>query len=134
MNSNFFNLQQNCTFEEAVFQCELGESLGLTRSCYLCSHYVLKSLTIDFDIDCKTLSSKENKLELWSWKLLESIEEREGQNLEIFIKTLGAKATRSGYELYSEYFIPINPAVPFIQHTVNISHFTEQFYDSSTLE
>ena len=85
MNSNFFNLQQNFAFEEAVFQCELGESLGLTRSCYLCSHYVLKSLTIDFDIACKNFSSKENKLELWCWKLLETIEEREGQYLEIFL-------------------------------------------------
>ena len=133
MNSNFFNLQQNIAFDESIFQCELGESLGLTRSCYLCSHYQLKSLRIDSDKDSKNFSSNENKLEFWCWKVLKSIEEREGQNLEIFIKCLGANETKNGCELYAEYYLPINPSLHFIQQTVNISAFTEQFLNSKNL-
>ena len=134
MNSNFFNLQQNFAFDEAIFQCDLGESLGLTRPCYLCSHYILKTLRIDADIDSENFSSKENKFELWCWKVLHAIEEREGQMLEIFIKCLGVEETKNGCQLYAEYFMPINPTRRFIQQTVNISDFTEQFLNSSNLE
>ena len=134
MNSNFFNLQQNFAFDESIFQCDLGESLGLTRPCYLCSHYISKTLRIDADIDSKNFSSKENKFEFWCWKVLHAIEEREGQMLEIFIKCLGVEETKNGCQLYAEYFMPINPTRRFIQQTVNISDFTEQFLNSSNIE
>ena len=134
MNSNFFNLQQNFAFDESIFQCELGESLGLTRSCYLCSHYQLKTLRIDSDIDSINFSSKENKFEFWCWKIFERIQEREGQKLEIFIKCIGAKETKKGCQLYAEYYVPINPTRHFVQQTVNITAFTEHFLNSSDLE
>ena len=133
MNSNFFNLQQNFAFDESIFQCDLGESLGLTRSCYLCSHYTLKTLRIDSDIDYKNFSSKQNEIEFWCWEILKTIEEKEGQKLEIFIKSLGGEETKKGCELYAEYYMPINPSLHFIQQTVDISAFTEQFLNSTNL-
>ena len=131
MNSNFFNVSDIFAFEEAIFQCQLGLSLGLTRPCYLCSHYVQKSFRIEND---RLKLSREEMVEYCCWKILQGIERREGHNREIFIVSLGSETTRRGFQLYAEYFIQINPVVRFIQQPVNICNFTSKFLESTNIQ
>ena len=126
--SNFFNLMEILDFEEAEFQCQLGESLGFTRQCYLCSHFTRHSIRLgdcDSTCICHDFNNKEDLVTHWCWKLFLGIEQREGRENNIFVSSLGIDEEKK--ELFAEYLIPVSPVTIFLLEPVDYPSFTKHF-------
>lgn len=133
MKNNFFNLCDVSEFEETLFQCQLAESLGLMRRCFLCSNYDQKIIRIPDCKDscpCRRLNSRSERVTHCCLMLFRAIECREGENKNIFIVHLGLTQDRQGFnQMFAEYLIPYKSTLTFTLEPVIFTSFHGKFQD-----
>ena len=129
---NFFNLCNSTDFQESIFECQLGTSLGLTRRCYLCDHYVQNIAVLpDCESSCKCKKSR-NRKELVKHlceRIFRLIDARERENNDIFITGIGMKQVGSKPKLFAEYMTPIAASRTVSDDRLNLQTFVGVFQD-----
>ena len=127
MRKTIFNLVGQHAFEEQIFQCQLSESLGLVRRCFICDHYIKLSVRLadcDDTCECHDFVSKTQLIRHYCCKIFDEIESQ----LEpgpFFILELGLTKDQNGTLIFAEYLTPLKTSSFFTQPTV-----LTQFYDS----
>ena len=137
MKNNFFNLCDVSEFEQAIFHCQLAESLGLIRRCFLCSNYDHKIIRIPECTDscsCRQLNSQPERITHYCLKLFEAIDCREGENKNIFIMHLGFTQDIQGFnQIFAEYVIPVESTLTFTLETIMFTSFHSKFQNRTEI-
>ena len=131
---NFFNLAKSPDFQESIFQCQLGLSLGLTRRCYLCDHYDSNILTLPDckpSCTCKKFTKKDDLVKHLCGKVFKAIDNREIQGKDIFIIAVGYQKSAEKYQIFAEYMVPMATATKPIIGRLDMKSFTNSFQDCS---
>ena len=129
MNSNFYNISCFQDFEEALFQCDLGESLGFSRRCYICDNYDHRTLEIPDCLEscwCHTTGSKIEVINHLCCKIFEEIQIKEVEPKEIFIYKLGLH--ENSKKLFVSYFSPFETVLSFTEQPFYMQYFTDYFH------
>ena len=130
MKNNFYHLSDIPFFDKQMFECELGESLGLTRNCYICENYIHQSVRLpecDKNCSCKEIYTRKELLTHWCHKLFESIGLQIGEQKNIFVINMGLESNGEKHDLVADYLIPIYPVAEFSLQPVNIESFLTHF-------
>ena len=130
MKNNFYNLSDIPFFDKQIFECELGESLGLIRNCYICENYIHQSVSLpecDQSCSCTEISTRKDLLTHWCHKLFESISLQDGVYKDIFVINMGLKPNGQKYDLVADYLIPIYPVAQFSLQPVDMEPFLTHF-------
>ena len=137
MKNNFFNLCVVNEFEESIFQCQLADSLGVIRRCFLCSKYDHKIIRIPDCTDsctCHRFNSRPERITHYCLKLFQAIESREGENKNIFIMHLGLTKDRQGFnQIFAEYVTPYDSTLTFTLEPIIYTSFHSKFHDQTDL-
>ena len=134
INRNFFSLTGKPEFLKQNFECQLGRSLGLTRRCYLCEHYVPGlALIPDCKPSCKcnNFKTRSEVVKHLCERIFEFIDAREGQDRDIFIVTIGYRQIGLHKQIFSEYLVPTKACSFKIQQKKNWKTFIQSFSDST---
>ena len=129
---NFFNLARSQDFQECIFRCQLGLSLGLTSRCYLCDHYDYNILTIPDckpACACKKITKRQEMMKHLCGKVFKAIDSREIQEKDIFIISLGYQKSDGKYQIFAEYMVPMVTASKPIIGRLDMKSFTTSFQD-----
>lgn len=131
MKNNFFNLCGIREFDESIFQCQLAESLGIIRRCFLCSnynHHTIRISDCDDSCSCRRFNCRTERINHYCHKLFQAIESREGENKNIFIITLGLTQDGQGsIQIFADYVTPIEPTFNFNLEPILMTSFHDKF-------
>ena len=131
---NFFNLAKSSDFQESIFQCQLGLSMGFTRRCYICDHYDYNILTLPDckpSCVCKKITKREELVKHLCGKIFKAIDNREIQGKDIFIISLGYQRTAGKHQVFAEYMVPMAASSEPIIRRLDMKSFTQSFQDCS---
>ena len=132
MRNIFFNLCGIPQFEEQIFQCQLGEALGLVRKCFICDNYTqqfIRLVDCDHSCICRQFSAKKQLISHYCDLLLKAIDSQLGSGQMVFISSLGLSKDRNGTQIYAEYLIPLDSPFNTGFEPTQVHHFFDFFQD-----
>ena len=136
INRNFFSLKEKPEFLKQNFECQLGRSLGLTRRCYLCEHYVPNiALLPDCKSSCKcnNFKTRSEVVKHLIERIFQFIDARERQDRDIFIVTIGYRVLGLQKQIFCEYLVPTTACPLHTEHKKNWRTFVKSFSDSTAM-